>query len=90
MHGQDLIDGPIRHGIDHEYRAGGYLMPRFACAFYSRAHLSDRDSVRRLETPSDQVSSVTRVQAFGSVIGLLRPRRFIFLDQLHAATLDHL
>src|SRR5438876_9142607 len=32
MHGKDLVDAPIRHGIDHEDRAGGYIVSRFACA----------------------------------------------------------
>ncbi len=90
MHGKDFVDGPLRHGIGHEHRARGYVVSRSACALYSRSHLSDRDSARRREAPSDQISCVARVQAFGSVIGLLRPRRVIFLDELHAAAVDDL
>jgi hypothetical protein len=65
-------------------------MSRFACTIYSRTHLSDCDSARPLDTPCDQFSSVARAQAFGSVIGLLRPRRFVFLDKLHPAPVDYL
>jgi hypothetical protein len=90
MHGKDLVDGPIRHGVGHEHRASGYLISRLACAFYSRSHLSDRDSARLHETPCDQISRFASVQAFGSVIGLLSPRCFIALDQLHAAAVDYL
>ena len=90
VHGEDFVDGPIRHGIRHEHRARGYLMSRVACALYSRSHLSDRDSARRYETSCDEISPVARVHAFGSVIGLLRPRRFVALDEIHAAPLDDL
>src|SRR5712671_522008 len=89
MHGKDLVDGPIGHGIHHEYYASGYLMSRLACAFYGRQDLSHRNSARRLDSPLDEGSGVARVQAFGRVIRLLRPRRFTFFNQLHAAAVDY-
>jgi hypothetical protein len=80
MHGKDFVDGPVRHRSADEYRAGAYIMSRFTRSFYSRSHLPDRNSARRHDTPSNKISRVAGVQGFGSVIGLLRPRRFIFLD----------
>jgi hypothetical protein len=89
MHGKDLVDGPIRHRIDREYRASSYFMSRGPGAFYGGAHLPNRYSSRRCDTTSDQVSGLFSGQMFGSVIRLLRPR-LIFLDQFHAATVDYL
>ena len=65
-------------------------MSRFARAPYSRSHLSDRNTTRRLETPPDEIACAGGVRAFRSVIGLLRPGRFILLDQLHTVSFDYL
>jgi len=65
------------------------IWSKLRLAFGGRPHLSDRNPARRLESPSDELSSVPLVQAFGSVIGLLRPRCFFFLDQLQARPVDY-
>ena len=65
-------------------------MFRLAGAFDSRLYPADRDSARRLDTPSDQFARIVRVQPLRRVIGLLRPRRLIRFDQLDAAPVDHL
>src|SRR5262245_31258684 len=87
MDGKDLVDAPSRHRLAHEHRASGHFLSRLTCTPYSRLHLSQRDSMRHRDTPTDKISCITRFQRLGGVIGLLGPPASLF-DQLHAAPVD--
>jgi hypothetical protein len=79
MHGQNLLDTPIRHRIAHKHRAGCDVVSLLSLAHHGLLHLSDRDPPRRFNAACHQTSRRLSLQAFSSVIRLLRP---LFINKL--------
>ena len=75
MHGEDLLDAPMRHGVGHQHGARYDLVLCLACTFDRRPHFADCEPARRCDSPLHYLSRLVRAQPFRSVIRLFRPLR---------------
>jgi hypothetical protein len=87
MHGEDLISGPIGHGIGYEYRTGNDFVTQLIRPMQCRSHFSDCTALGSSDTTRHEVTRSVRFKSLGCMVGLLRPVCVFFFDQLNTPPL---
>ena len=88
VHGEDLVDTPVRHRVAAEHGAGRDHVPRLAHARHGRTHLAKCGSPGVLDAAAHDAARLAGLAALGCVIGLPRGDGIGLRDEGDAAALE--